>query len=133
MSFESTVMAACEGSAALVALVPAARITFNEAHQGAVSPFIVFTRTSTVPQNTTDEGVAGARAQLDNINLQASIYGTTLAQSIAIAAVLRRLIVTTAGLDAYCTGQDETFEQDVNLRGQMLTFSCWYAEDLAPL
>lgn len=133
MSFESTVIAAAEGSAALVALVPAARITFNEAHQGAEAPFIVFSRMSTEPANTTDEGVAGVRAQLDNINLQAAIYGTTMAQALQIAAIVRRLIVANATLAAYCTGQDESFEEDVRLRGQLLTFSCWFATDLAEL
>jgi hypothetical protein len=131
MSFESTVKAICVASAPLLTLVPAARITFNEAPQGAANPFIVFTRASTTPANTLDEGTAGTRAQLDNIQLQASVYGVTLDQAVEIARVLRRVMTNEPNLRALCTGIDESYEDDVNLRGQIVTFSCWHAEDLA--
>lgn len=131
MSFESTVKALCVASAPLLALVPAGRITFNESPQGAANPFIVFTKVSTTPANTLDEGTVGTRAQLDNIQLQASIYGVTLAQSVEIARVLRRVLTNETTLRALCTGLDESFEDDVNLRGQIVTFSCWYAESLS--
>jgi hypothetical protein len=131
MSFESTVKALCAASPTLTTLVPVGRITFNEAPQGVNNPFIVFTKVSTTPANTLDEGVAGTRAQLDNIQLQASIYGVTLDQSVEIARVLRRALTNDTQLRALCTGLDESFEDNVNLRGQIATFSCWYAENLS--
>lgn len=131
MSFESTVKALCAASASLTTLVPVGRITFNEAPQGVNNPFIVFTKVSTTPANTLDEGVAGTRAQLDNIQLQASVYGVTLDQSVEIARILRRVLTNETQLRALCVGMDESFEDDVNLRGQIVTFSCWYAENLS--
>lgn len=131
MSFESTVKALCVASSSLTTLVPAGRITFNEAPQGVNNPFIVFTKVSTTPANTLDEGVSGIRSQLDNIQLQASIYGVTLDQSVEIARILRRVLTNETQLRALCVGMDESFEDDVNLRGQIVTFSCWYAESLS--
>jgi hypothetical protein len=131
MSFESTVKALCVASAPLTTLVPAGRITFNEAPQGVNNPFIVFTRTSTIPVNTMDEGAASNVSQTDNVNLQASIYGVTLDQSVEIARVLRRVLTNEPTLRALCTGIEESYESDVRLRGQIMTFSCWYVETLS--
>jgi hypothetical protein len=131
MSFESTVVALAKGAASITDLVPVASIWMGEVPQGTAAPFIVFARLSTDPQNTTDEGASGTRAQLDNIQLQAACYGRTMTESLAIAAAVRRVLTNENSLRALCVGQDTSGEDDVNLRGQLLTFSCWYAEDLA--
>lgn len=131
MSFETTVIGLAKSSAAITALVPAASIWMGEAPQGLAAPFIVFARLSTDPQNTTDEGAVGVRAQLDNITLQAACYGRTMEESLAIAASVRRALTNEATLRAMCDGQDTSGEDAVNLRGQLLSFSCWYAEDIA--
>lgn len=131
MSAESIISGLAKASAAVTALVPAASIWTSEAPQGQAAPFVVFTRISTVPQNTMDEGATGTRAQLDNVQVQAAVYGTSTAQSLAIAAAIRRAITNEATLRALCTSQDESYEEDPRLRGQILSFSCWVAEDLA--
>lgn len=133
MSLESAAIALARGAASVTALVPAASIHIAEAPQGLDAPFIFFVRVSTAPQNTLDEGTAGTRAQMDNIQLQAACYGRTGAESLAIAAALRRVFTNEAALSAWCVGQEESGEEEPQLRGQILTFSCWYATDVAAL
>lgn len=132
MSFPATVRGILEANAPFVAALPMTKFWFSEIPQGVSAPFICATTISTDPQNTMDEGVDGVRAQLDNTQLQLSIYGTTLAHAIEIARLARRALTNEPLLHALCTGDDESFEEDVKLRGRILTFSCWYAEDLAP-
>lgn len=131
MSFESTVTTIAKAATSVTAIVPAASIWFNELPQGVTAPFIVFNRISTDPQNTLDEGAPGTRAQIDNIQIQAACYGRGAAESLAIAAALRFALTNNATIRAMMTGQEESGEEDTRLRGQILTFSCWYAADIA--
>lgn len=130
MSFESTIIALAKASTAITAIAPAPSIWTGETPQVVAPPFLVFSRISTVPANTLDEGTPGTRAQLDNIEFQAACYGSTVEQSLALAAAVRRAITNEASLRALCTGQEPTGEDEVRLRGQRLTFSAWYAETI---
>ena len=131
MSFESTAIGILHANAALIALVPVARIKFSEAPQGVENPFVVCSRVATDPQNTLDEGTAGTRAQLDNITLQVSCYAPKLVDALAIAAAVRKALTNEATLRALCIGEDPAPRDGTNLHGQVLEFSCWYAEDIA--
>ena len=73
MSFESTTLAILRTDAALVALVPAAKIYFGKIPQGTAFPFIGCFRISTTPTLSTDNGNSGA-SRLDNVNLQVTVY-----------------------------------------------------------
>lgn len=131
MSFESTIIALVKAADAVTAIAPDSSIWMGDAPQGIDAPFLVLSRISTVPQNTMDEGAAGTRSQLDNIEFQAACYGTTMEQSLALAAAVRRAITNEASLRALCTGQEPTGEDEVKLRGQRVTFSAWHAETIS--
>lgn len=125
MSFESDILTALRESAAVTAIIPAAKHYFAKVPQNTAAPFLGCFRIGTLPSHTSDNGLPG-RARLDNISLQVTAYGVTEAQSLAAADAIRGEIEAIAGLSAIMTDQIGTFDDPTELQGQILTFSCWY-------
>jgi len=125
MSFESTILTTLQGNAALIALVPAAKIFFGKVPQGTGFPFIGCFRVSTTPTNCTKSGTAGV-SRLDNIQLQVTVYCETEARVFTAADAIRTALERPAATQCILTNQQGTFDDPTELQGQILTFSCWH-------
>jgi hypothetical protein len=125
MSFESTTLAILRTNAALVALVPAAKIYFGKIPQGTAFPFIGCFRVSTTPTLSTDNGNSNA-ARLDNINLQVTVYCETEPRAHSAADAIRAALEAAAPTKYIMSDQQTTFDDPTELQGQILSFSCWF-------
>lgn len=125
MSFESTTLGKLTASAGVTALVDADSIYSSTAPQDPDSPFIVFTRISTLPSHSTDNGQTGAN-RCDNIRLQVTCYQREADDAIALAEAIRKALEGSSGTIYILTDQRADYDDLPDLHGQIMEFSCWH-------
>jgi len=123
MSLESKFNAALTGDAQLIALIPAGRITFGRAPQGATTPFLYATRINTSPSSALDDSRPSS-ARLDNVLVQVTLYANGYASARA-AADRVRTVLERSELQATLSNLQGIEEDDTRLYGFIIEFSCW--------
>ncbi len=132
MTIEEKIADVTETFRGIVTEIPEEQICYEELPQNADSPFIVFTKTGTTPQNTLDEGCSGANVILDKVSLQVNVYGDSRAQAVRYAKILRdALVATKPGFSCLMVDQFPDRNSETHLKGEVLLFSCWHNQDIS--
>ena len=96
------------------------RVFPNIAPHGAQTPYVVYARISSVPDNTLSDGAPATTARL-----QVDCFDTTYAAAITLAESVKAALAGSALTQTLLSEQDQ-FEADAFLHRVILDFSIWH-------
>jgi hypothetical protein len=131
MTFEEKVITVITGIASIAAEYPPERICFDDAPNDDGTPFIVCNIISIQKQNTLDEGVAGTKANQKNIQLQVTVYSASRGSARTVAEAIELAFDLTTLFSACLNDQQPDDDGAADLKGEILTFSCWHSQDIS--
>lgn len=117
MSAETALRAALLADAAVAALV-STRIAADRIEQGAVRPFVVFTRTASTPYGSIDGTVHKTQVTLD-VQCWADTRISADAVADAVTAAVRGVVTQAV------TGRASGYDGELDLEASILTVEWW--------
>lgn len=118
MSAETELINALKANAALIALVPAARITPVKRLQGGSLPAITVERIA----NTPVQSIAGDTSQLDQVRLRVNCWAKTYQSTKEIAEAVRPVVAT---LNSHIITDQDLYEDDTQIYRVASDYYVW--------
>ena len=105
---------------AVAAHVADGRVFPNIAPNNAQTPYVVYARISSAPENTLANG-----APIDNVRLQVDCFDTSYAAAVTLAVAVKTAMKSSAIAHLLLLEQDQ-FEPEALLHRVILDFSIWH-------
>jgi hypothetical protein len=131
MTFEEKVIQVILSVASVKKDYPADRVCFDDAPNDDGSPFIVCNIITVQKQNSLDEGVAGSKVNQKNIQLQVTVYSASRGAAKAHAQAIELAMDRATTFSACLVDQQPDSDGAADLKGELLTFSCWHSQDIS--